>query len=131
MKTSLSGHLLLVDDDKCVRESIEMVVASQGIQVTSAANAPEALKLLSDKTFDFAIIDVEMLGTSGIELCRQIRALEQIKPFPILMLSGYTDAQTQARTRAAGADEFLAKPFSIQDIFSFFKKHQLHCNQNV
>jgi two-component system response regulator PhoP len=119
------GHILLVDDDVFVRQSIGMAIAAYNLRVTEAGSAADSLELLKEYVFDCAVIDVGMPEIDGIELCRRIRAMSEIKPFPILILSGYADTKTSEEALKAGANDFLTKPFSIQTILLLLEKYKV------
>ena len=106
------GRVLLVDDDRDVRNVAAAMVAEIGYEVTAAASGEEGLEHLRKTTFDLLISDVAMPGTNGVELARAARALAPA--MPVLFASGYADLQTFGREICV--DRLLKKPFRIAEV---------------
>ena len=106
-------HLLVVDDDRRIRDLLSRYLGENGFRVTVAADAAEARGKITGLEFDLAIVDVMMPGESGIELTRSLR---EEKDVPILMLTALADLDNRLEGLEAGADDYLAKPFEPREL---------------
>lgn len=112
-------RLLAVDDDPAILDLLPMVFRQAGLpQVTVASSAAAALELIAspDRGFDGLILDIDMPGMTGIELCRAVRKRPGYRNTPILMLSAASDDVSIEQAFAAGADDYITKPFDVKDI---------------
>jgi two-component system phosphate regulon response regulator OmpR len=106
-------HLLLVDDDRRIRDLLQRFLSSEGYRVTTAKNAPEARAKLLGLNFDLLILDVMMPGESGFELARSIRKTSSV---PILMLTARHESESRIEGLSIGADDYVAKPFEPREL---------------
>ncbi len=111
-------RVLAVDDDPIVMELLVETLELGGyLNVTSIQDPQKALELVTKgETFDVIILDIQMPGLDGIELCQAIRAQRLLRFTPILMLTAMHDKQYVNRSFAAGADDYLNKPFDPFDV---------------
>lgn len=112
-------RVLAVDDDPFVCDVVTAV--SKNIpycQASIAASAKEAIDLLSKPEcyFDYFLLDINMPDMDGIELCRHIRAIQNYKTAPILMLTASRQKETMQKAFLAGATDYTTKPFDIHDL---------------
>ncbi len=114
LSTSVSGHLLLVDDDPAVLRTSRRVLERLGLTVTCAASAKDALRLLSElgTSVDVLLTDQAMPETTGMELAAQARRLRP--HLPILVATGYGASVHPSEATALGIHEVLAKPTSSE-----------------
>lgn len=116
MRVAQVSLISVVDDDNSVREAIESLLKSVGYRVALYASAEEFLNLSSPRESACLILDVRMPGMSGLELqCRL--TVNQIS-IPIIFVSAHSDEHARARALAAGAIDFLQKPFSEEALLS-------------
>jgi len=108
-----ANHILLVDDDKRIRDLLSRLLKDNGYRVSTAANAAEARTCLSGLEFDLIILDVMMPGESGLELAASLRTDSQV---PILMLTARSDAPDRIAGLEAGVDDYLSKPFEPREL---------------
>ncbi|MBB4021546.1 MULTISPECIES: response regulator [Actibacterium] len=111
--------LLVVDDDDFILELLPMVLALFGYEDVSASATPlDALALVRHEQpgFDCLLLDIQMPGMDGIELCRQIRALRGYADTPIIMLTAMSDKDSIDQAFAAGATDYITKPFDVTEI---------------
>lgn len=101
-------RVLVVDDDPIQREFSCVYLASA--EVTTAASALEGLTILAARSFNIALIDVDMPGMNGIAMVEQIRANPRHRHMPIMMITGREDMVSIDRAYAAGATSFMTKP---------------------
>ncbi|WP_377290047.1 response regulator [Rhizobium sp. SG2393] len=106
-------HLLVVDDDRRIRDLLNRYLVDQGFRVTAAADAAEARRKLEGLDFDLLIIDVMMPGETGVSLTRSLRA---IKTVPIIMLTALAETHARIEGLEAGADDYLPKPFEPREL---------------
>ncbi|MCD2184363.1 MULTISPECIES: response regulator [unclassified Rhizobium] len=108
-----AAHLLIVDDDKRIRELLSRYLAGEGFRVTVAGDADEARRRLEGLDFDLIVMDVMMPGETGLQLTESLRAIRNI---PIIMLTALTETTARIEGLEAGADDYLAKPFEPREL---------------
>lgn len=106
-------HLLLVDDDRRIRDLLSRFLASEGYRVTTAKSAADARARLQGLHFDLLILDVMMPGETGFELARSIRTSSSV---PIVMLTARHEAESRIEGLQIGADDYVAKPFEPREL---------------
>lgn len=106
--------VLVVDDEKNMRRSLQTVLSDEGYGTTVAESAEEALTLLSHDEFLMVITDVRLGGMSGYELLKKIQ--EQKPELPVLMLTAYATPKLAVEAIKAGAIDYLAKPFAPEEL---------------
>jgi two-component system phosphate regulon response regulator OmpR len=106
-------HLLLVDDDRRIRDLLSRFLATEGYRVTTAKSADDARAKLLGLHFDMLILDVMMPGESGFDLARFIRASSAV---PIIMLTARDGAESRIEGLQIGADDYVAKPFETREL---------------
>lgn len=114
----MSSRILIVDDDQEIRKLISLYLENEGIETEKAEDAIEALKLLEDNTFDLIILDIMMPKMDGIQACLKIR---EERNMPIIMLSAKSEDMDKIQGLAAGADDYLAKPFNPLELMARVK----------
>lgn len=113
------ARILLVDDNEHTLEMIKRILRGLGIRrVTTAPGALEALKELRSNPVDLMITDLAMDPVDGLMLANLIRTADDSpnRDLPIIMLTGYPEAENVAAARKAGVDAFLSKPVSAQTL---------------
>jgi two-component system phosphate regulon response regulator OmpR len=106
-------HLLVVDDDRRIRDLLSRFLAGEGYRVTTADNAADARAKLKGLHFDLLILDVMMPGESGFDFARSLRGSSDV---PILMLTARDAAESRIRGLEIGADDYLSKPFEPREL---------------
>ena len=109
-----AGRLLIVDDDYSIRRALHMTLYAQGFEVTEASSGDEALSLARVIRYDAVLLDINMPGRDGVEVCRELRKL-----FPrlaILMLTVRSSQDDQVGALDAGADDYVVKPFHMREL---------------
>lgn len=109
-------RVLVVDDEDDIRELIALVLRRKGYDVTSIGDPRAALDLAATVAFDAALLDWSMPVMDGGELCSRLRELPGMRETPILIVTAHADAATRVRATAAGASDFLTKPFSLKHL---------------
>lgn len=106
-------HVLIVDDDRRIRELLKRYLSENGYRVSTAENAAEARTRLEGLAFDLIILDVMMPGESGFDFASAIRRTSNV---PILMLTARGDASDRIDGLERGVDDYLAKPFEPREL---------------
>jgi two-component system phosphate regulon response regulator OmpR len=106
-------HILVVDDDRRIRELIKRYLSEHGYRISTAENAAEARAKLSGLAFDLLVVDVMMPGESGLDLTASLRRESAV---PILMLSARTETGDRIAGLERGADDYLGKPFEPREL---------------
>ena len=107
--------ILLVDDEPQLRRTLRSSLAAAGYGVREAANGEAALAALREEMPDLLIVDINMPGMSGFEVCREIRETSDV---PIIMLSVRNSERDKVRALDAGADDYVVKPFGTQELLA-------------
>lgn len=107
-------HILVVDDDRRIRELLTSYLTGKGFRVTAAGSAKLARERMRGMTFDLLVLDVMMPGESGLELVRSLRAAAD--GVPVLMLSALADSGDRINGLSSGSDDYLAKPFEPAEL---------------
>jgi two-component system phosphate regulon response regulator OmpR len=106
-------HLLLVDDDRRIRDLLSRFLSAEGYRVTTAMSATDARAKLNGLHFDLLILDVMMPGETGFDLARFIRTTSSV---PIVMLTARHEAESRIEGLLIGADDYVAKPFEPREL---------------
>jgi two-component system phosphate regulon response regulator OmpR len=106
-------HILVVDDDRRLRELLARFLTQNGYRVTTAASAAEAEAKSESLVFDALVLDVMMPGENGFDYARRVRQDSQV---PILMLTAQADPEDRVNGLEIGADDYLTKPFETREL---------------
>ena len=115
--TLAKTRILVVDDDKEVREVVRVLLSSEDYEVVEADSGAEALKAFTHQV-DLVILDVMMPGISGYQVCQAIRKVANV---PILFLTAKTQSSDLVMGYSSGGDDYLAKPFSYPELLARVK----------
>lgn len=108
-------YVLIVDDNPEIREILSLLLSGEGFLTAEAADGPSALTQIKNIVFDLIILDVMMPGLDGYRTCKAIR---EVTNAPILFLSAKTQEHDKVLGFASGGDDYLAKPFSYNELIS-------------
>lgn len=110
-------HLLIVDDDRRIRQLLKKFLQAEGYRVTAAESAESASAQLRGLHFDLIILDVMMPGESGVDFAKRLRSENSaLSDSPILMLTARAEIDDRVRGLEAGADDYMAKPFEPREL---------------
>jgi len=109
----VNRRILVVDDEPQIRRILRAVLAAKRYEVTEAASGEIALQLIQSEKYDLVLLDINMPGITGIEVCREVRASSTI---PIVIMSAGEESKAEALE--AGANNYLKKPFSVSQVFA-------------
>ncbi len=111
-------RVLVVEDDPALRKAMQIYLARMGLDVVIASHYAQAWACLLSMKVDLACVDIGLPTESGYELCELIRGPLGLGSLPILVTSAFGAAHERAFAEQAGANVFLAKPFSMRDLGS-------------
>ena len=107
--------VLVVEDDKSIREYLQMELSHEGCAVTLAADGRQALEKMQPNDFDLVLLDLMLPYINGVEVCRRIRETSSV---PIIMLTAKGDVSDKVLGLDSGANDYLTKPFEIEELFA-------------
>ena len=111
-----SARLLIVDDDPELRQFLHTELEIEGYACTEAASGQQALVQLRESRWDLLLLDWTLPDFSGVEICRRLRDSDDHTP--VLMLTARDDVRERVEALDAGADDYLTKPFSIEELLA-------------
>jgi CheY-like chemotaxis protein len=111
--------ILLVDDEEALRLLITMTLERESYRVVTAADGEEGLAIAKSLKPDLILLDVGLPKINGIEVCRRLRADPETSDLRSVMLSAWVRAEDHAAAFAAGADDYLDKPFRPRDFMDY------------
>lgn len=111
-------HVLLVDDEAALRESLTYTLQKEGYQVTTATDGQTAIKQFHKQVPDIVLLDLMLPEVDGMEICWRIRAFSSV---PIVMLTAKDQDVDKVRGLEAGADDYVTKPFNTRELVARMK----------
>ena len=111
-------HILIVDDDREIRELLSTFLQKHGYAVTTVANGAEMQQQLGLQSCDLIVLDLMLPGEDGLSLCRQLRANSTI---PIVMLTAVDEDMDRIIGLEMGADDYVTKPFNPRELLARIK----------
>jgi DNA-binding response OmpR family regulator len=117
----MSSHILIVEDEIKLARFMELELTSEGYQVSIAHDGVTGLSLARESAPDLAILDWMLPGITGVEICRRLRATGN--HIPVIMLTAKDDISDRVAGLDAGADDYLVKPFSIEELLARLRAH--------
>lgn len=116
----MPGRILVIDDESQITRVLRAALSAQGYDVRTANDPEEGLRLFRDWSPDLVVTDLMMPGLSGVEVCRAIRLRGTT---PVLVLSVREHERSKVEALDAGADDYVTKPFSIQELLARVRAH--------
>lgn len=117
----MAAKIIVVEDEASLAELIKYNLESEGYDVTHAGDGEEAELIMAEQSFDLAILDWMIPKVSGIELCRRLRKRTDTSNLPILLLTARGEEADRVRGLTTGADDYVTKPFSVQELMARIK----------
>lgn len=111
------NHVLIVDDDREIRELVGNYLQKNGLRTTVAADGRQMRAFLETNQVDLIVLDIMMPGDDGLQLCRELRGGKH-KATPVLMLTARTDETDRIIGLEMGADDYLVKPFAARELLA-------------
>lgn len=117
----MKKKVIVIDDDDGIREAFHAVLDSAGYDV-QIESTPECLKTLQPGSLpDLLLLDILLSGADGRDICRKLKTQKETKSLPVVLISAHPNAEKSAKE--AAADDFMAKPFDIEELLQVVKKH--------
>ncbi|MGB2055602.1 MAG: phosphate regulon transcriptional regulator PhoB [Porticoccaceae bacterium] len=113
--------ILLVDDEAAIRDMLSIALEAADYNVLQAENAQQAHASIIDRHPDLVLLDWMMPGTTGLELLRRLKRDELTEKLPVIMLTAKAEEDSKISALDAGADDYVAKPFSPRELISRVK----------
>lgn len=116
----MAKKILIVDDDPAILDATQMLLELEGFVVQAALKA-ETVYGVDYGSIDLILLDIWLSGHDGLEICKYLKKNPKTQTIPIIMVSA--SGEVQKATKEAGADDFLAKPYEIDDLVEKIKKN--------
>jgi two-component system phosphate regulon response regulator PhoB len=110
--------ILVVEDETALVRLLRYNLEKEGFEVLSATDGEEGLLILAERRIDLVLLDWMLPSVSGIEICRQIRRRNETRNLPVIMLTARGEEGDRIRGLNAGADDYIAKPFSYDELLA-------------
>lgn len=112
-----NDHILIVDDDREIRELLATYLEKNGMRTSLAANGRQMRTVLEQGSVDLIVLDLMLPGEDGLTLCRELRA-GKWRTVPVLMLTARSEETDRIIGLEMGADDYLSKPFAVRELFA-------------
>ncbi|GAB4530197.1 MAG: hypothetical protein OHK0046_50640 [Anaerolineae bacterium] len=110
------AHILIAEDERDIRELINLTLTFAGHKVTQAANGEEAVELAQQVNPDLVMMDVRMPRMTGYEACRRLKEIDSTKHIPVVILSAKGQDEERSAGMEAGAMAYILKPFAPDEL---------------
>jgi len=112
----MPAKILVVEDEEALSTLLAYNLEKEGFTVRNCADGEDAMLMITEDAPDLVLLDWMLPGLSGIEVCRRLRAQVETRGLPVIMLTARTEEEDRIRGLDTGADDYLAKPFSIPEL---------------
>lgn len=133
LPSGAGAKILVVDDEADIRDMVAAMLEAVGLVVSTAGSAEEALGVLAEQPIDLLVLDWNMPRMTGLDLCRAVRLKPGIATLPVLILTANTSSTDMVEAFAAGADDYVMKPFRAPElgarIFSLLRRARMVAGQ--
>ena len=119
--TQSQVHILVVDDERNIRNNLAMVLEAEGYKVDKASNGDDALLQVKAGLYDIVFVDIQMPKMDGLELLRYLRGLRP--KMPVVMLTAYGTVSRAVDAMKLGAVDFIEKPFDPKNILAALRRN--------
>ena len=117
----MAAKILIIEDEKAVREMLCFTLKNNGFEILEAEDSNSALDALKENEINLILLDWMLPGKQGIEISRIIRSSSEIKDIPIIMLTAKSDESDKVLGLESGADDYITKPFSPKELVARIK----------
>ena len=114
----MNPHVMIVEDEKALADLLQYNLEKEGYRVSLATDGEEAMIMAAEKQPDLVILDWMLPKAPGIEVCRRLRARQQTRNTPIVMLTARTDEADRIRGLDTGADDYITKPVAMAELLA-------------
>jgi len=123
--------VMVIDDSKTIRRSAESLLQKAGCEVLTADNGFEALPIISGQRPDIIFIDIMMPRLDGYQTCALVKNNPKYRDIPVVMLSSKDGLFDRAKGRVVGAEQYLTKPFTREDLLDAIRTHLFNTNKEA
>ncbi|MCD6262259.1 MAG: sigma-54-dependent Fis family transcriptional regulator [Deltaproteobacteria bacterium] len=120
MEQHIPKKILIVDDDENMLQVLKFRIEEEGYEPVAVTNAKDALELSSKDVFDLALVDLRLVGTTGIDLMKELHS--NVPEMPVIILTAYGTIETAVQAMQQGAYSYLTKPFDYRDLIFQIRK---------
>ena len=117
--------VLVAEDDEHTRNGLVEILEAEGYQTIAARDGKEAVELFEKERPDFICLDIMMPGTSGYDVCKQIRAVDE--NVPLIFISAKSEEIDKVLGLELGADDFIVKPFGVKEVVARIRAITRRC----
>jgi two-component system phosphate regulon response regulator PhoB len=114
----MSARIMVIEDEEALSSLLDYNLKTSGYEVSLVSEGEEAVYAIEEERPDLILLDWMLPGTSGIEICRQVRAMTALRDTPIIMLTARGEEADRIRGLQTGADDYLTKPFSMTELMA-------------
>lgn len=114
----MPGKILIVEDENGARAALEFLLKREGYEVRGVSDGEAALEECASFRPDLILTDILMPGIDGLEVCRQIKAMPEMRLTPVVLITGLSDTEDRIQAINAGADDFLSKPIDLNELLA-------------
>ncbi|WP_372574548.1 response regulator transcription factor [Ruegeria jejuensis] len=114
----MNRRVLLIEDEPNITEAIRFLLSREGWQVDTHADGSDAVDVITSAAPDLLILDVMLPGKSGMDILKEVRALDGMQDLPVLMLTARGQARDRDMAEKAGVSRFMTKPFSNAEVLT-------------
>src|SRR4051794_37889887 len=118
LRAEWAATVLVADDDSNARRVLVRILESAGYNVVQAPDGSSARRLVDSEMPDLLMLDINMPGTDGIDLCREIKSDPRTNLLPVIHVTGSVSREERLAALRAGSDEFVAKPFDVEELLT-------------
>lgn len=108
--------ILLIEDDETIRKALTRMLEGEGYRVRGASDGTQLSEVLDDAPLDLIMMDIGLPWVNGLELTEMMKAHDQLKRIPLILISGRSSKEDIKKGFAAGCDDYLTKPFDLDKI---------------
>jgi DNA-binding response OmpR family regulator len=123
LSKSVFHSILIVDDNPQNLQVLGKMLQEKQYEIEFAINGPTALDWIKSKAFDLVLLDINMPGMSGFEVCENIRANPELNNLPVIFLSANTDRESILKGFEFGVQDYISKPFDARELLVRVKTH--------
>ncbi len=117
----MKKKILIAEDDKAIVDVVKIILEGEGYEVLTANQGTVVHQTIKQDNPDVVLLDIWLFGEDGGEIAREIKANPHTKQIPLILMSAHNE--TEKITKSVGADDFLLKPFNIDDLLYIVRKH--------
>ena len=119
----MSKTILIVEDDILNMKLMNDLLAAQGYRIVQSRNGSDVIELAREHSPDLVIMDIQLPGRSGLEVTKALKADKGLTHIPIIAVTAFALRGDEERIRAAGCDDYIAKPISVADFLQQVSGH--------